>query len=419
MPKLTAKNLTAAVVEQAKPAAKAYELRDALRPGMALVVHPTGVKTFILRYWFDGKFYRITLGRYSADAASKEGLTLAAARELARDKRAAVDGGTNPAIEKKRAKASRADFVEDVWDDFVKRHLEVNAKPSSVDRFKRVFDKQIKPKWKGRRINAIEKRDVLEIIDEAAKRGAHAANSIVTVLSSFFNWCLSRDVLKASPMLGVKKPNAESSRERTLSDNELKVIWKGCGAKEVNPAYSAFVKLLLLTGCRRGELANLIWSEVDTAGRLIVIPGARTKNSQEHRIYLTDSMLAIIEKLPRIKDAKFVFTTDGASPISGFSKMKSKLNAATPGLAAWTLHDARRTIASGLARLGVALTTIERVLNHQSDSFSPLVRTYQRHDFAPEMKAAWELWSDHVVAVIAGKASNVTPIRRAPGLVPA
>lgn len=418
MPKLTAKNLTAAVVDQAKPAAKPYELRDALRPGMALVVHPTGIKTWILRYWLNGKFYRITLGRYSADAASKDGLTLAAARELAREKRAKVEAGDNPAEDRKRAAAGKADFVEAVWDDYVARHLEPNAKASSVTKFKGIFKNQIKPKWKGRRIDTIDKRDVLEIVDESAKRGPHAANSVVTVLSSFFGWCMSRDIVKVTPMLGVKKPTVEASRERTLSDNELKTIWKGCDNAKVNPAYAALVRLLILTGCRRTEVAEMQWTELDLANRAWIIPGERTKNAQEHRVYLTDSMLAIIESMPRVEDCKFVLTTREKAAISGFSKMKAFLDAATPKLAHWTLHDMRRTIASGLARMGVALTTIERVLNHQSDSFSPLVRTYQRHDFAPEMQKAWELWSDHVAAVVAGKASNVVPIR-APELVPA
>jgi integrase len=314
------------------------------------------------------------------------------------------------------AASAKADMVEVVWDGFVKRHLDVNAKPSSVAKFKRIFDKQISPKWKGRRIDAITKRDVLALVDEVTTRGPHAANSLITVLSSFFGWCISRDIVAINPMQGVKK-TAETSRERTLSDGELKQIWQGCENPKVNPAYGAFVRLLILSGCRRSEISNLEWSEVDTAARIMVIPAARAKNSQEHRIYLTDSMLAIIDKMPRVAKCKFVFTTDGASAISGFSKMKAILDKAAP-VADWTLHDTRRTIASGLARLGVALPTIERVLNHQSDSFSPLVRTYQRHDFAPEMQKAWELWSDHVAAVVAGKKSNVVPIR-APELVPA
>jgi hypothetical protein len=134
MPKFTAKSLTAAVVEKAKPGEKAFELRDALQPGMTLIVYPSGVKAWALRYWLDGKFYKITLGRYSPDADSKIGLTLAAARELAREKRAMVNAGDNPATKNKQTR--KTDFIENVWDDYLARHLEVNAKPSSVARFK-------------------------------------------------------------------------------------------------------------------------------------------------------------------------------------------------------------------------------------------------------------------------------------------
>jgi integrase len=402
-----AKALTAVQVEQAKPSAKRIELRDGLTPGMSLIIQPSGKKSWALRYWHEGKFFKHTLGGFPA-------VGLAAARDLARDARKKVASGVNPVIEKRLAAsgAGKPDFVETVWADFLKRHLEVKAKPSSVAKFKRILEKQVLPKWKGRRIDSIAKRDVLALVDEVTKRGPHAANSLITVLSSFFGWCVSRDIVAINPMQGVKK-TAETSRERTLADNELKQIWEGCEKPKVNPAYGAFVRLLILSGCRRSEIANLEWSEVDTAARIMTIPGGpngRTKNGQEHRIYLTDSMLTIIAKMPRIKKCKFIFTTDGASPISGFSKMKTILDTAAP-VADWTLHDTRRTIASGLARMGVALTTIERVLNHQSDSFSPLVRTYQRHDFAAEMQKAWELWSDHVAAVIAGKASNVVPMR--------
>lgn len=418
MPKLTTKTLTVPVIEQAKVKAKPYELRDAARPGMSLIVHPTGVRTWTYGYRVNGKFRKTTLGRYSSDPKAPDCLTLAAARERVADMRAAVQQGQDPAEDKKRVARGHADFVEVVWNDYVARHLEPNAKASSVAKFKGIFEKQVKPKWKGRRIDAIDKRDVLEIVDDSAKRGPHAANSVVTVLSSFFGWCMSRDIVKMTPMLGVKKPTVEVSRERTLSDNELKTIWKGCDNAKVNPAYAALVRLLILTGCRRTEVAEMRWSELDLANRAWIIPGERTKNAQEHRVYLTDSMLAIIEAMPRIEDCKFVLTTRENAAISGFSKMKTFLDKATPKLAHWTLHDTRRTIASGLARMGVALTTIERVLNHQSDSFSPLVRTYQRHDFASEMQKAWELWSDHVAAVIAGKTSNVVALR-APGLVPA
>jgi hypothetical protein len=121
--------------------------------------------------------------------------------------------------------------------------------------------------------------------------------------------------------------------------------------------------------------------------------------------------LDVLSTLPRISGAKFVLTTDGASAVSGFSKAKKLLDKETPGLASWRLHDARRTVASGMARLGIALPTSEKALNHASGSFAGIVGVYQRHTFAEETKLAFIAWGDHVVRVVSGKAGQVVPIR--------
>jgi Arm DNA-binding domain len=171
------KALTAVQVEQAKPSAKRVELRDGLTPGMSLIIQPSGKKSWALRFWHEGKFYKHTLGQFPA-------VSLAAARDLARDARTKVAKGVNPVHEKKLAATAKADFVEAVWKDFLARHLEVNAKHSSVTKFKRIFEKQVLPKWKGRRIDSIVKRDVLALVDHVTTRGPHAANKRLRFLTS-------------------------------------------------------------------------------------------------------------------------------------------------------------------------------------------------------------------------------------------
>lgn len=418
MPKLTVE-----AVKNGKPGAARREIADTVCPGLYLVVQPSGAKSWAVRYRFEGKPAKLTLGSFPqiplAEKDDDRKARLARdpkshpsdARGLAREALAAVAAGRNPALQKRLAAsgAAAADLVSQVWDEFKERHLDKNMKASSASRFKRIFERHILPKWKNRRIDGISKRDVLNAIDDSMQRGPHAGNSTVTVLSLFFNWAIGRDIIALSPMAGVKKPTAETSRERTLDDAEMKVIWNGCA--KLNPAFAALVKLLLLTGARRNEVAEMRWSELDLEKRLWTIPGARTKNGQEHRLYLSDAALGVLKTLPRIAGAKFVLTTDGASAVSGFSKAKKLLDKATPNLAPWRLHDARRTVASGMARLGIGLPTVEKALNHTSGSFAGIVSVYQRHTFAEETKLAFTAWGDHVAWIVSGKGAKVVPIR--------
>jgi|SRR5581483_9801223 len=388
--------LNATTVTAFKPRDSRYEVADSVCPGLYLIVQPTGAKSWAVRYRRpDGTPAKLTLGKFPT-------VELPAARDLARAALADVTTGKAPV---KPREATANELVSVVWEEFKARHFP-NIKESSAERFKRNFEKHILPDWKDRQITAITKRDTLGAIDDAAKRGPHAANSTVTVLSLFFNWCLGRDIIEVSPMAGVKKPTAETSRERTLTDDELAAIWNA--KDQVNPVFSALVKILILTGARRNEVAEMEWSELDFENRLWTIPAARTKNGNEHRVYLSDAALAVLEDLPRIEESKWVFTTDGATHVSGFSKFKAALDKAAK-VSEWRLHDTRRTAASGMARLGVAITTVEKALNHSSGSFAGIVSVYQRHTFAEETKAAFIAWGDYVARVASGE-SNVIPL---------
>jgi integrase len=401
MPRLsTAKPLNANALDAEKPGADRRELRDSASPGLSFVIQTTGTRSWALRLWHGGKFRKITLGQFPT-------MTLAAARDRARDVRA----DPNAAIEAKRQAATGqadADLIAAVWDEYKARHLST-IRESSADRFTAIFETHILPKWKNRRATEISKRDVLNIVDDASKRGPSAANSTITVLSSFFNWAVGRDIVAASPVVGVKK-SAEESRERVLADGELKTIWAGCD--KLGFVFGPMFQLLLLTGARRNEVAEMTLAEVNLKDRIWTIPAARTKNGVEHRIYLSDAAKTLIEKLPRIAGCKFLFSTTGDSASSGFSKAKAtldKLAKADP----WRLHDFRRTAATGMARLGIPLATVEKALNHTSGSFGGIVGTYQRHTFAEETKVAFEAWGGFVQRLVAGDAANVVPMIRA------
>jgi integrase len=163
--------------------------------------------------------------------------------------------------------------------------------------------------------------------------------------------------------------------------------------------------MLVLTGARLREVGNATWSEIDFDARLWRIPANRTKNKRPHEIPLSNQAVALLRSTPRIAGRDgFIFTFNGKKPVTGFSWAKEQIDrACTVPLPQWQFHDFRRSMGSGMARLGVPLPTIEKVLNHTSGSFAGIVGVYQRHDFAGEKRAALQAWSDHVERLIGGE----------------
>jgi integrase len=189
-----------------------------------------------------------------------------------------------------------------------------------------------------------------------------------------------------------------------LDDGELLAVWRA--AAELDWPFGPIVQLLILTGQRRDEVAGMRWSELDLAQKTWTLPRGRVKNDNGHEVPLSPQATEIIEKLPRMKGSPFVFTTTGNTAVSGFSKTKEKLDAKT-GVEAWVMHDLRRSAASGMARLGVALPVIEKLLNHSSGTFAGVVGVYQRHSFSDEKRAALEAWGRHVAGLVEPLRANV------------
>jgi integrase len=265
---------------------------------------------------------------------------------------------------------------------------------------------------------------VLKLLDSVIDRGAGVmANRVLATIKPLFSFAIDRGLIEVSPCDRVKPPAVEKSRDRVLSDDELRVVW--LAAEEQGWPFGTLVQLLILTGARRDELAGASWREFDRDERLWTLPRHRAKNDREHPLPLADQAMRILDGLPHIAGkAELVFTTNGASSITGWSRSKRRLDglvlavmqreAAGRGedlnrvvqLPQWTRHDLRRTVASGMARLGVSLPVIERVLNHVSGSFAGIVGVYQRHSFAAEMRAALEVWGRHVETLCTGPAAG-------------
>jgi integrase len=249
--------------------------------------------------------------------------------------------------------------------------------------------------WPGRTLRSISKKDVVAVIDKAMKRGPSAGVMAWKVAKAFFAWCEAREDDFASPARSIRKPAKEKSRERVLDDAELKLTWEAAD-REGGPA-GALVKLLILTGARRNEITELARDEIKAEA--IELPGERTKNGFPHAIPLTPLMRRVLEGLPRTGN----FVLNGQDrPFGDHSGAKEKI---TPAIRPWTLHDLRRSFASGLQRLGVAPHIVELALNHRSGTFSGVAGIYQRHRYAKEVQDAFALWSQHIETLTTQKAA--------------
>jgi integrase len=278
------------------------------------------------------------------------------------------------------------------------------TRPGSQKATESIFRRLVLPAWKGRSVHDIRRRDVIPLVEGIAVARPILANRMLAALSKFFRWAVARDLITASPVTGVERPTVEVARDRYLDDGEIAQLWAAC-----DPALGtggAFVKMLLLTGCRRNEVARMNWSEIDANQRLFLLPAERSKNKLAHSVPLTPQAWGIIESMPRISDYVFA-AARGDGAINCFGVIKDKLDAKLKFAKPWRLHDTRRSVASGMQRLGVRLEVIEAALGHTSGSFKGIVGTYQRHDFPVERRIALEKWADHIEQLTGGTPATV------------
>jgi integrase len=372
------KALTTISVERMRPPARGQvEVFDRGYPGLVLRVSYGGGKAWGVFYRYDGRLRRLTLGHYPA-------MTLAMARDAWRETRRLVAMGQDPAP----AKIRTGDTVATVVADWLKRDKR-DVRASTLYQIESAMRRDVLSVWGGRPIRTISKRDVHELLDGIVDRGAPGmARSVHAYLRSLFKWSVGRELIPVDPMAGIESPAAAGKRDRVLSDDELRRVWEVAGADP----YGDLIKLLILTGARREEITQLRWTEI--AGDTINLPAERTKTGELRLVPLSTQAVAL---LAGVKHAgPFVF---GAP--KGWSKAKARIDAATRINESWVIHDLRRTVATGMQRLGVGLQVVEAVLGH-TGTRAGIVGVYQVHDYLGEKRAALELWGAHVSSLVGG-----------------
>jgi integrase len=462
--------LTPASVDRYKPSAKLRQIRDTGAQSLYLLIAPRRAdtkhngKSFMMRFRdLDGRPAKIVLG--PLDLSSHElkdtpqigqPLSLAGARALAADIHRRRARGEDVIAEHKARKIRRRTeaterttlgfatcAVEFIRDHKTKRHLTRPRRwhedartlglswPRDCDPTKvepEVIKGGLTERWTSKPVTEIDDADILVVVDEARRHGIPGIETrndgtseargrrLHATLSVFFKWLQAKRRVLRNPCRDVSHPGAPPPRERVLTDTEIRWLWR---ALDTEPLYGPLVKLLLLTGQRLNEVAGMQAGELSDDRALWTIPATRVKN---HRTHLVPLAPLAREQLTGTKTTNgFVFSTTSTSAVSGWNRLKRRIDAAMLDLARqergdeaaiphWQFHDLRRTCVTGMANLGVRDTVVELAVNHQSGARAGVAGTYNRSTLLPERIEAFERWALHLAGIVDQRPANVTQL---------
>jgi integrase len=342
-------------------------------------------------------------------------MPLSDARRAAQSALAALSRGEHPADEERRRRAAlaalKANSFPAVADQFIKKHVNTLRTAKEVET---VIRRELIERWMDRSVTDIKRRDVIDLVEEVVDRGApYMARNLLAYTRKLFNWEMARnDAIEVNPCDRVKATELigrAEARQRILTDDELRVLWRGT-AGLVFP-FDPFVRLLLVLGCRRGELLRMSRAELDLRARIWTLSGERTKNADPRIVPLPRLAIDILKSLPASAD--YVFATPAGGPIAGISDMKERLDkpigeTSPPGLAPWRLHDLRRTMRTHLSALRLPQNVAELMIGHRQRG---IVAVYDLHTYIDEQRDGFELWTRRLLSIVEPRKGKVVRLR--------
>jgi len=399
--------LTDSKIKALRPSDKRYIVWDD-RDGLGVRVSVNGKKSFIVVYRFDGRSRMMTFD----DPYPK--LKLKAARTKASKAMEKIADGIDPGAEKTKEKAERKDAytVSNLIEEFIEHHSKDSKRSWKED--KRCLNTDVAPYIGKKPINEVRRRDLIEIIDRIKGRGSKAqAARTQKVISKMFKIGMQRDLLETSPAAGLPSLAKPEPREGYLEDGEIKEFWTKLPESEIPSPYQLILKLLLVTGQRRGEVAGAPWSEFDLDEKVWIIPGGRTKNKRLHRVPLSRLAMKLLHEVKKLNpESKYLFPSNtGKSHVD--PGLVSKFLKSAQGH--WEIekefrpHDLRRTTVTGMAALGIPQFTISKVVNHREGGQT---KDYNKHEYDPEKRHALEAWSRKLEAIISGKKAKIISLKK-------
>ena len=400
--------LTDLAIRRLKVKKNRYDVLDI--KGLALRVMPTGKKVWTCRFLIDGKPKRLTLGHYPT-------VSLAQAREKHALAVQDVQRGINPSEkqnaekEKRKSEPTFKDLLDEFWEK------ELSKTPSCKER-KRLVEKDALPSWKDRKVSSIKRRDAVILIDEVRERAPITANRLQGVLVRMFNFASERGIIDFSPLVGMRR-GKESTRERVLTDDEIKILWNCLDLERTDIDIYHLVKLalkaILLTGQRPGEVVGMKWEHI--VNDWWTIPAELTKTRNENRVPILPTMAELIDQAKKYSvNSQYVFVS-ARSPLYGFkrpqkAKPRKEDASITVGALAnslrrhraeieiiqpFTPHDLRRTVRTRLAEVGVSDMVAERLLGHKLQG---VMGIYNRHSYDEEKRQALARWEKRLQEIL-------------------
>lgn len=442
-------NISKRTVDAAKPGKGDYFIwdgdhREAVA-GFGVKVTPAGSMTYVFQYRMTRPGMtkqmptrRITLGKHGTltpDQARKEAKRLAALvtqgidpRQAELDTIAAEDEAIRQAVEKAKLEGELA--FEKVAERWLEEY-ELHHRPASVGQAKVSINKYLLPKLRGKPMPHIGRSDLQAAFDKIPAKQKATRQQVFAYASILWRWAMERGDIAENPVPSMAKPKVPKARDRFLTDDELANVWQA--TETLRAPLGAFYRLLLLTGQRREEVASMTWPELDRALATWIIPADKAKNGKAHIVPLAPAVVEELDRLALAVQVKAkadeldvkrwpkagpVLSFKGKVPLSCFSQAKTLLDAEvakvrkdSSAIEPWRVHDLRRTVATGLQKLGVRFEVTEAVLNHVSGARAGVAGIYQRHDWREEKQSALEAWARHVAASIApAEGTNVVPI---------
>jgi integrase len=448
--------LTDPFIRSRKPAATVREYRDTIARGLILRVLPSGLMQWSVRYRHRGKQRRAAIGDYP-------GVTLAKARGKATRTLIGAKDGSDPAAELRAAKRPASDTVASLVEDYLKRHARPNKRTAAED--ERTLTVEVLPAWRDRSVTELTRRDVRALLEAIVDRGSPVmANRVLAVVRKMLNFAVDHDWIDANPAGRMSKPTREVSRDRVLTDDEIRRLWQCLsrfpttaerqapgrkrtrGAADdpicpISPALAAVQKVRLLTAQRGGEVIAMKWADLELPAEKAkaprsgwwTIPGSDTKNGEPHRVPLTEPVITLIEAQRKKKadderkgencrtrdqaesddaGATYVFVGSGASLRDRAKKAPSAL-AKVLGFD-FRGHDLRRTAATRMAAAGIPREHVGKVLNHVEGG-ARATRVYDRHTYDAEKRTALETWTRVLTGILEQKPKTgaaVVPITK-------
>lgn len=381
-------------------------------PGFGLRITATGARSWIVQKRLHGQMLRITLGKYPV-------LTVGDARDKAKKTLAQIERGEDPRQMKSEAKKAQAATFATVRTEFLERYVKRRLKESTQASYNSALHSNYIKSWESRPLHTITRREIrslLEDIHDNGKGGKGAparANRMRAYLSKFFAWAVTEEFIPASPISKdtVPRPAPEKTRERYLTEDEIKAVWSACETGR-HGVYGAMLQLLLATGQRKGEVENMRWQ--DLQGLNSENPewhksGTTTKNGEAHVVPLSPLAVQIIKAQPQ--KGPYVFSVTGARPYKPDGQVKKTLDEAC-GVTCWRNHDLRRTVETNFAMMGIRQEVCDAVMNHKTGVVSGIRAVYQRYNYAEEKRQALEAWAGRLKQIVSGDEgkTNIVPL---------